>query len=268
MMSSSRSPKDSEGNSRIQPIDMAFEERIFAKYSVMLSVPSLAGTWVSIVCRDENEFLPAIALSNAAGCNVSIFNNLKSALSALQSRQCKSHLLIVDISREDLDASVEELVGIRRKRPDICVVLASTAFSRFDFSEERLVIADSSLRIPFSYESFEKAVCAANINNRRWRALQPVPVDLCSQGQVIDPISPRARNGSSFVTAKRDLALMPEMSGLLLEKERNFPAHPECDDYVSPEDRLWPSGWWLLPSVILGLLAWISIFWITLRHFS
>ena len=267
-MSSSRNPKDFEGNSSIQPIDTALEERIFAKYSAMLSVPSLSDTWVSIVCRDETEFLPAIALSNAAGCNVSVFNDLKAASSALRSKQCKSHLLIVDVSCEGLDATFDGLVGIRRNQPGISIVLASTAFSKSDFSEERLAIADSSLRIPFSYESFEKAVCAASINNRKWRELQPVPVDLCSQGQVVEPMSPWVQNGSSFATTKRDSSLISEMSGVNLERERNYPARPVCDEQMSPEYGRWPSGWWLLPSVILGLLAWLSIFWITLRHVS
>lgn len=29
---------------------------------------------------------------------------------------------------------------------------------------------------------------------------------------------------------------------------------------ASPDDRLMPSGWWLIPAVVLGITLWIALF--------
>jgi hypothetical protein len=34
------------------------------------------------------------------------------------------------------------------------------------------------------------------------------------------------------------------------------------------DDRPWPSGWWILPCVALGVVGWVAIFWAILRWIS
>ncbi|MDP3338950.1 hypothetical protein [Frigidibacter sp.] len=74
-------------------------------------------------------------------------------------------LLVVDIDALRADA-VTALQAFRDRYPDIAVVIGSRRFARNDFSCERALIADASLRLPARRIAFALAMSSAIHNNR------------------------------------------------------------------------------------------------------
>ena len=78
-------------------------------------------------------------------------------------------LLVVDIDALRADA-VTLLQGLRSRYPDVAVVIGSRRFARNDFSCERALIADASLRLPTRRIAFTLAMSSAIHNNRAIRS--------------------------------------------------------------------------------------------------
>lgn len=74
-------------------------------------------------------------------------------------------LVVVDIDALRADA-VTMLQGFRERYPDVAVVIGSRRFARNDFSCERALIADASLRLPARRIAFALAMSSAIHNNR------------------------------------------------------------------------------------------------------
>ena len=78
-------------------------------------------------------------------------------------------LLVVDIDALRAD-TVTMLQGFRDRYPDVAVVIGSRRFARNDFSCERALIADASLRLPARRIAFALAMSSAIHNNRMIRS--------------------------------------------------------------------------------------------------
>lgn len=74
-------------------------------------------------------------------------------------------LVVVDIDALRSDA-VTLLQDFRSRYPDVAVVIGSRRFARNDFSCERALIADASLRLPARRIAFALAMSSAIHNNR------------------------------------------------------------------------------------------------------
>ncbi|GGH50311.1 hypothetical protein GVY41_05365 [Frigidibacter albus] len=74
-------------------------------------------------------------------------------------------LMLVDMDALRADA-VTLLQGFRDRYPDVAVVIGSRRFARNDFSCERALIADASLRLPARRIAFALAMSSAIHNNR------------------------------------------------------------------------------------------------------
>lgn len=62
-------------------------------------------------------------------------------------------------------ASLETLIDLRNRFPDLIVVTASRNLNRHDFTGDRIAIADASVRLPASRISLGLALSAAATNN-------------------------------------------------------------------------------------------------------
>lgn len=76
-------------------------------------------------------------------------------------------ILVVDLDLfEDLDEATDFLINLREEEPELAAVIASVGFSSNDFSLERVLIADASVRLPTSRVTLGLAMSAAVSNNR------------------------------------------------------------------------------------------------------
>lgn len=63
----------------------------------------------------------------------------------------------------------DDILRLRKRRPDIMVILLSHDFMRHDFGKERLPLADACLRLPCSFANLELAMVEAELNNQAWQ---------------------------------------------------------------------------------------------------
>lgn len=91
--------------------------------------------------------------------------DLATAASIVAPRAADTCLVVVDLDAQRTDA-VAALQGFRDSYPDVAVVIGSRRFARNDFSCERALIADASLRLPARRIAFALAMSSAIHNNR------------------------------------------------------------------------------------------------------
>lgn len=91
--------------------------------------------------------------------------DLGAAAAMVAPLDAETGLLVVDIDALRADA-VTMLQGFRDRYPDVAVVIGSRRFARNDFSCERALIADASLRLPARRIAFALAMSSAIHNNR------------------------------------------------------------------------------------------------------
>ncbi|WP_294619408.1 hypothetical protein [uncultured Roseovarius sp.] len=83
-----------------------------------------------------------------------------------------------------------QLRGLRQNMPNTAVILVSSEFAVDEFGTHRLMLADVSLRFPFSKSSLLFALNQAPVNLSTWRervasqAHSPTPLDVSSQEVV------------------------------------------------------------------------------------
>jgi hypothetical protein len=146
------------------------EGALFHRLSAMMSFNPIEGGPLAIVSRSGEPFEDAISLARACGTEVAVFPELAPVLSSILLRRSHWSMLMVNLDDQDIDHGVEALSAFRQRVPLQKIVLASRGFRDYDFSEERLAIADASLRVPFGFEGAEKAFLAAEENNAVWNA--------------------------------------------------------------------------------------------------
>lgn len=101
--------------------------------------------------------------------NLKCTADLGSAAAMLAPLDVDTGLLVLDIDTLRADA-VTLLQGFRDRYPDVAVVIGSRRFARNDFSCERALIADASLRLPARRIAFALAMSSAINNNRAIRS--------------------------------------------------------------------------------------------------
>lgn len=63
----------------------------------------------------------------------------------------------------------DDILRLRKHRPDIMIILLSHDFLRHEFGKERLPLADACLRLPCSFANLELAMVEAELNNQAWQ---------------------------------------------------------------------------------------------------
>ena len=87
---------------------------------------------------------------------------------------CDDTVLVIDADMfRDMNEAVDVLMPFRREHPDQVIVIASRSFAAHDFSCERAVIADASLRLPLTGPQLALGLGAAisnhaSIRRRGW----------------------------------------------------------------------------------------------------
>lgn len=85
----------------------------------------------------------------------------------------KASWMIIDIDALDgIESAIDDLLWLRRSRPDLVVVLLSAKFSRDSFDQTRLAIADACVRFPTTISTLRAAFIEAQHNNKSWSARQ------------------------------------------------------------------------------------------------
>jgi len=140
-------------------MDTAPEERC-----LILGLPSAPESIVISATLSEN------------GYDVDICNDVDAVLASLTSASEKAlwSMFIVDLDffREhvDIEDCVDELVQMRSERCNLPLILVSSNFARDDYGEDRLPIADASLRAPVLGTRILYAARIAKANNQVWKA--------------------------------------------------------------------------------------------------
>jgi hypothetical protein len=99
--------------------------------------------------------------------NVLKFDSFAAAATVAGRNGAEGGLLVVDIDHFPRTTDVvDSLLSFRKRHPGVVVVIASTTFARHDFSTERRVIADASVRLPCGNSALGLAMSSALDNNR------------------------------------------------------------------------------------------------------
>lgn len=101
-----------------------------------------------------------------------LYSTLEKAVYQIIRRMEQKSLLVVNLDHvsKKTDA-IEHLNRLRRKNPFCGIVILSASFSENDYSQERLSIADVSLKLPFTNDLFPpKVLLSLSRNNAAWRA--------------------------------------------------------------------------------------------------
>jgi hypothetical protein len=84
---------------------------------------------------------------------------------------CEDTILVVGIDLfHDMNEAMDALMPFRRQHPELVIVIASRVLSAHDFSCERAVIADASLRLPISGPQLALGLGAAISNHASIRS--------------------------------------------------------------------------------------------------
>jgi len=137
--------------------------------------PSLAGYTVLLVGRSQPDMRQmSIWVDGFGGVGVNTAMG-KTALDWLAQPTRGRAMVVVD--GDDI-GDAEEVVdfgyALRKVAPDAPVILLSSFFKRNDFTSERMLICDASLRNPVSLVTFKLGVAAALQNHQIYqRAVRP-----------------------------------------------------------------------------------------------
>lgn len=84
----------------------------------------------------------------------------------------KSRILVDVEALGGIDKIIDDLLSLRHFRPDLVVVLLSTAFAADSFDETRLAVADACVKFPTAIKTLSQAFTEAQRNNDAWKARQ------------------------------------------------------------------------------------------------
>lgn len=134
----------------------------------LLDLSDLIGYEVHVLGDTGRSLLSAATVAERAARSLTVDDNVRRGLNRVGRKTPAPTLCLVDIDgTENLAEAVDVLAAFRRSHPDVAVVVASREFKRNDYSHERFVIADASLRLPASPASVALGMRAAIANNAR-----------------------------------------------------------------------------------------------------
>lgn len=136
----------------------------------------------------ERVFIAGSASSNALctllawleeeGYSIDVCNVLDDVLESFVVSPSRWSYLVIDFDAlsEIIDETeiIDSLFVFRNQIPGVVTVLVSGCFDRDDFSTQRLVISDSSLKLPVNVEDLADNLKIARANNSIWQSRQTV----------------------------------------------------------------------------------------------
>jgi hypothetical protein len=131
-----------------------------------------------IVGFDGSDILPLRQSLNAAGIDPDAGTGTILELNDIANSNADYSILVVNMDAfSSIDAGVDALLQFRDMRPDVTVVVASSAVAGDDLETSRRVICDATLRLPVSSDRLEKGLSAAVENNTAYRrSLNKLPI--------------------------------------------------------------------------------------------
>lgn len=104
------------------------------------------------------------------GLALDVLDDLAGAVRTFAARRNRFDFAMVFYDDFEQDrALIDHLCRIRVRAPNLPVILISETFRGHDLGQERLCIADVSLRGPITEDLLRIALSAAVVNNRAWR---------------------------------------------------------------------------------------------------
>jgi CheY-like chemotaxis protein len=125
---------------------------------------------VGVVCRKQEIQEEVLELWGSFADEFDAYRSIEKAVYHILRKPEQGTLLIVVLdyllSNSDI---IEDLNRLRRRRTSCGIILLSADFSKDDYSKERLVIADVSLKLPLDHDlSPQEVLLAVSTNNKAW----------------------------------------------------------------------------------------------------
>ncbi|MBI1220157.1 MAG: hypothetical protein GC186_16595 [Rhodobacteraceae bacterium] len=128
----------------------------------------LTGHEVYVLGDRSRSLLSAAAILEGTARSVTLDDNVRRGLNRAGREKLAPTVCLVDIDEmQSVDEAVDVLTAFRRMHPGVAIVIASRDFKRNDYSHERFVIADASLRLPAGRANVALALRASVENNAR-----------------------------------------------------------------------------------------------------
>lgn len=121
---------------------------------------------VYVVDYEDGLLFDQVDLVAAAAVSVSSVPNVETLLLTVLSKVADNALVVINVDTVgDTDEAIESLMGLKMLCPDLPVIICSTKFSRNNFTQERKIIADASVRLPCSCAALALGI-EAGLQNR------------------------------------------------------------------------------------------------------
>lgn len=142
------------------------EHQEFRKYDHLVEPHILSDRPVLLVSTRYQPVLELTRWLEELGGEVATTNALDLAVQAISEAPDRWGLLAVLMDGLEASAAiVETLLLLRSIKPDLPVILVSEEFKRHDYSTDRMLICDVSLRAPVSQTALQLAVAQSISNN-------------------------------------------------------------------------------------------------------
>lgn len=132
----------------------------------------LRGWTVLLYDTSEDETLMLREIVDELGGTLIRMGHVEEGMSFLDRHHDARIAIVIEADSDDLSATVDHCLALRRRHPRCPIILTSTTFAQNDYSTERMAICDTSLRSPISQVSFLVAVPAAIANNALYASRQ------------------------------------------------------------------------------------------------